>query len=77
MSQSLILLQSPPDNCMDSKVVLITGASSGIGRACAKTFANRGATVVAVGRNNSELAELTDEVTAATGSISITASSGH
>ena len=54
---------------MDSKVVLITGASSGIGRACAKTFANRGATVVAVGRNNSELAELTDEVTAATGSI--------
>ena len=34
-----------------NKTVLITGATSGIGKACAELFAEQGATVVAVGRN--------------------------
>lgn len=48
---------------MRDKVVLISGASSGIGRASAKLFAERGATVVAVGRNEAELASLQAETT--------------
>lgn len=40
---------------MEGKVVIITGASSGIGRASALLFAQAGAIVVAVGRNEKEL----------------------
>jgi meso-butanediol dehydrogenase/(S,S)-butanediol dehydrogenase/diacetyl reductase len=40
---------------MQDKIVVVTGASSGIGRATAKLFAENGATVIAVGRNENEL----------------------
>jgi NAD(P)-dependent dehydrogenase (short-subunit alcohol dehydrogenase family) len=43
---------------MQRRVVIVTGASSGIGRATALLFAKNGATVVAVGRNEKELAGL-------------------
>jgi NAD(P)-dependent dehydrogenase (short-subunit alcohol dehydrogenase family) len=46
---------------MDQKVALITGASSGIGRATALLFAQNGFGVMAVGRNKAELADLCDE----------------
>jgi NAD(P)-dependent dehydrogenase (short-subunit alcohol dehydrogenase family) len=46
---------------MQGKVVIVTGASSGIGRAAALLFAKDGATVVAVGRNEKELAALAKE----------------
>ena len=36
---------------MRGKVVIVTGASSGIGRAAALLFANKGATVIAVVRD--------------------------
>ncbi|MEU6406943.1 SDR family oxidoreductase [Streptomyces sp. NPDC046985] len=39
------------------KTVVITGAGSGIGRAAARTFADRGAKVLAVGRTADKLAE--------------------
>ena len=45
----------------ENKVVLITGASSGIGRATAKLFAKEGYNVAAIGRNDSELTILKDE----------------
>lgn len=47
---------------MENKVVLVTGASSGIGRASAKMFARKGSIVVAVGRNEAELNSLRDEL---------------
>jgi NAD(P)-dependent dehydrogenase (short-subunit alcohol dehydrogenase family) len=44
------------------KVVLVTGATSGIGRACALKFASAGARIAAVGRNEEALATLSKEV---------------
>lgn len=40
---------------VEGKVVLITGASQGIGKACALTFAKAGAKVVAAARNEEKL----------------------
>jgi NAD(P)-dependent dehydrogenase (short-subunit alcohol dehydrogenase family) len=54
---------------MKDKVALVTGASSGIGRAVALMFAQNGARVVAVGRNQSELGGLSDEARPAVGSV--------
>lgn len=54
---------------MQEKVVIVTGASSGIGRAAALLFANQGSTVVAVGRNEKELTSLSKKVTSKTGVI--------
>ncbi|MFJ7218234.1 SDR family oxidoreductase [Amycolatopsis sp. NPDC098790] len=49
------------------RTVLITGASSGIGRASALAVARKGAKVILVARRESELAEVRDEITAAGG----------
>ena len=46
---------------MQEKIIIVTGASSGIGRAAALEFARHGSTVVAVGRNEAELGALRDE----------------
>ena len=47
---------------MKDKVAIITGASSGIGRAAALLFAKKGSKVIAVGRNEKELNALRDEI---------------
>lgn len=47
---------------MSGKVVLVTGASSGIGRAVARRFASAGATVAVVGRNQESLQAVAAEV---------------
>jgi short-subunit dehydrogenase len=49
------------------KVVLVTGASSGIGRAAALRFAQAGATVLLVARSEELLVELADEIVASGG----------
>ena len=46
-----------------NKVVLITGATSGIGLACARKFAENGDRVILTGRNESRLADIKKELT--------------
>ena len=52
---------------MGGKVVLVTGASSGIGRATAVRLGRAGAVVLVVARTESTLAEVVDEIEAAGG----------
>jgi NAD(P)-dependent dehydrogenase (short-subunit alcohol dehydrogenase family) len=52
---------------LKDKVVLVTGASSGIGLEIARLFAGEGASVVAVARREDKLAALVDQITAAGG----------
>ena len=45
-----------------NKIVLITGATSGIGLACARKFAENGDKLILTGRNESRLAEIKKEL---------------
>ncbi len=49
---------------LDGAVALVTGASSGIGRATAATLASKGALVIAHGRDRAALASLADRIDA-------------
>jgi NAD(P)-dependent dehydrogenase (short-subunit alcohol dehydrogenase family) len=53
-----------PEQDASTRVVLITGASRGIGRAAALAFARSGAHVVALARTQGALEELDDEIRA-------------
>ncbi len=55
------------DFSQQGRVALVTGASHGIGRACALGLARAGAQVIACGRSKAALEELDDEVFTATG----------
>lgn len=50
-----------------NKVVIVTGAGGGIGRAVAQRFASAGASVVLVGRTYAKVQAATDEIVAAGG----------
>ena len=45
------------------KIVLITGATSGIGLGCARKFAENGDQLILTGRNEQRLAEISNELT--------------
>ena len=52
---------------LSARVALVTGASQGIGRACALKLAGAGATVALAARNQEKLEELLREITASGG----------
>ncbi|MFT7560747.1 MAG: NAD(P)-dependent dehydrogenase (short-subunit alcohol dehydrogenase family) [Flavobacteriales bacterium] len=51
-----------PKTLLNEKVILVTGAGDGIGKAAALSFAEHGATVILSGRNLSKLEEVYDEI---------------
>jgi NAD(P)-dependent dehydrogenase (short-subunit alcohol dehydrogenase family) len=56
---------TPSTNLLLNRVILITGASDGIGRAAAKSFAAHGANVILIGRALRKLEAVYDEIEAA------------
>lgn len=52
---------------LDGRVALVTGASQGIGHACARALARKGAMVAVAARNQQKLDELVAEITNAKG----------
>ena len=52
---------------MKNRIALVTGASQGIGRACALILAQHGARVIAAARQQEKLAQLVEEIRAAGG----------
>ncbi len=56
---------------MKEKLVIVTGASSGIGRATSLLFAKNGYNVIAVGRNEKELIALREDAQRKKGSLKI------
>ena len=54
-------------NGLEGRIALVTGASQGIGRACAVALAASGATVALAARNEAKLAEVAAEIEAAGG----------
>lgn len=55
---------NPSPDLLHDKTILITGAGEGIGRACAKSFADHGATVILLSRSQEKLESLYDEIEA-------------
>ncbi len=56
---------------LNGHVALVTGASQGIGRACAIALSRQGASVALAARNEEKLKQLADEITAAGGNAAI------
>ena len=56
-----------PEGALADRVILITGASDGIGRALAIECAKKGALVIAQGRRRKKLKALADDIEASGG----------
>ena len=58
---------------LNGRIAVVTGASQGIGRACAIELAKRGASVALVARNQQKLEEVANEIASAGGRARVTA----
>lgn len=56
----------PRKTLLASRTILVTGASDGIGRVAATTYAQYGATVLLLGRDRKKLEAVNDEITSST-----------
>jgi len=52
----------PSQDLLKGRVILVTGAGAGIGRAAAKAYAAHGATVILLGRTTKKLEKVYDEI---------------
>lgn len=57
----------PQPDCLKGRVILVTGAGSGLGKAAAIAYARHGATVALLGRNEKKLDAAYDEILSAGG----------
>ncbi|WP_346805923.1 YciK family oxidoreductase [Enterobacter chuandaensis] len=57
----------PQKNLLQNRIILVTGASDGIGREAALTYADYGASVILIGRNEEKLKGVAQEIEAAGG----------
>ena len=55
---------TPTPDCLADKIILVTGAGDGIGRVAALTYARYGATVLLLGKTQSKLEAVYDEIEA-------------
>jgi NAD(P)-dependent dehydrogenase (short-subunit alcohol dehydrogenase family) len=56
---------------MENKIILITGATSGIGKAAAKILAKQGHTIILHGRNKSKTEALCEEIKSESGNANV------
>ena len=53
---------TPAENCLQGKNILVTGAGDGIGKTVALAYAKYGATVLLLGKTQSKLEAVYDEI---------------
>jgi len=59
----------PQKNLLHDRIILVTGASDGIGREAALTYAEYGASVILLGRNEDKLKSVAQDVERISGSV--------
>lgn len=64
MSSPLNTGYQPPKDLLQERVIMVTGAGDGIGKACAHNFARYGARVILSGRTLSKLEKVYDDICA-------------